>query len=254
MRKVLRTARYTFTEIFRNRVYYVLVLFAIVMLGAILLLSTLGGEQRNRMILDFGLTSIESFSLLVAVFAAVTLVLEEMESRTLYLILSRPVARYQFVLGRFLGLISLLTLTYGVMAGGHLALLGFVHIHPDTHYFLSLIFSWEKIVMITAVALAFSLFATSTVSAVAFTFFFWIMGHFSGEIRYLAQKTSKPALTVLFELFYYLAPNFQFLNLRDLPSASSAGTGWLWPAFGYGLSYTAACLAMVILLFRKKEF
>src|SRR6185295_1686907 len=120
MRKILGIARYTFTEIFRNKVYYVLMLFAVVLFSAALLLGALGGEQRNRMILDFGLVSIESFSLLVAVFAAVTLVIEEMETRTLYLILSRPVARYQFVLGRFLGLMGLLTITYLIMAAGHL--------------------------------------------------------------------------------------------------------------------------------------
>src|SRR5260221_8578609 len=165
MRKILRIARYTFTEIFRNKVYYVLILFAVVMMGAILLLSALGGEQRNRMIVDFGLVSIEAFSLLVAVFGAVTLVLEEMESRTLYLILARPVARYQFVLGRFLGLLGLLTVTYVIMADGHLMLMSFQHILPDTHYLLSLLFSLENIVLITAGALAFSPFTTSAVSA-----------------------------------------------------------------------------------------
>src|SRR5947209_3808818 len=100
MRKIMRIARYTFVEIFRNKVYYVLLLFAGVLMISAILLGALGGEQRNRMIIDLGLASIETFALLVAVFAAVTLVLEEMESRTLYLILARPVSRYQFVLGR----------------------------------------------------------------------------------------------------------------------------------------------------------
>src|SRR5437773_3345899 len=123
MGKILGIARYTFVEIFRNKVYYVLILFAGVLLGSTLLLGNLGGEQRNRMIMDFGLASIESFSLLVAVFASVTLVLEEMESRTLYLILSRPVTRYQFILGRYLGLLLLLSVTYLIMSGSHLAVL-----------------------------------------------------------------------------------------------------------------------------------
>ena len=102
--------------------------------------------------------------------------------------------------------------------------------------------------------MAFSLFATSTISAIAFTFFFWVMGHFSSEMRFLAEKSTRPVLTFLFQVFYYLAPNFQIMNLHDLPSASLAGTGWLWPAAGYGISYTLACLAIVVLLFRKKEF
>jgi len=254
MRKILGIARYTFIEVFRNKVYYVLLLFAVVLIGAALLLGALGGEQRNRMIIDFGLVSMEAFALLIAVFAAVTLVLEEMETKTLYLILSRPVARYQFVLGRYFGLLALLTVTYVLMIAAHLGIFWLQRIPPDTHYALSLLYSWEKIVLITAIGMAFSLFATSTVSAVAFTFFFWVMGHFSGELRFLAQKTSKPLLTLLFKVFYYLVPNFQVMNIRDLPSTAQAGTGWLWPAAGYGLCYTTACLAIVVLLFRKKEF
>ncbi len=140
------------------------------------------------MILDLGLASIESIALLSTIFAAVTLVLQEMESRTLYLILTRPVARAVFVFGRFLGLVAIMTLAYLLMAGAHAVLLALVHVPLDRHYVLSLIFSWEKIVVITAVALLFSLFSTSTASAVTFTFFFWIMGHFSTEILYLARK------------------------------------------------------------------
>lgn len=254
MRKILGIARYTFTEIFRNKVYYVLILFAFVLVGAAFLLGALGGEQKDRMIIDFGLAAIESFSLLIAVFAATTLVLEEMETKTLYLILTRPVDRWEFILGRYLGLVLVLTATYVAMIASHLVILKIGHVALDSGYALSLLYSWEKIVLITAIGMAFSLFATSTLSALAFTFFFWIMGHFSSEMRYLAHRTSRPMVSFLFHAFYYLAPNFQIMNLRDLPSASQAGTGWLWPAAGYGLCYTVSCLALVILLFRKKEF
>jgi ABC-type transport system involved in multi-copper enzyme maturation permease subunit len=245
--------RYTFMEVFRNKVYYVLILFAGVLIGSTVLLGALGGEQRSRMIIDMGLASIEIFSLAVAVFAAVTLVLEEMESRTLYLVLTRPVARYQFVLGRFLGLLLIITVAFAVMAAAHLALCHAVNAASDRHYFLSLYFSWQKIMLVTAVAMVFSLFATSTVSAVTFTMFFWVMGHFSGEIRFLAQKASQPIVTWVAMAFYYIAPNFEVLNLRDVPPTWS-GLSWLWPAAGYSLTYTAFCLALTVLLFRKKEF
>ncbi len=254
MRKIFGIARYTFIEIFRNKVIYVLILFAVVLAGTSLLLGSLVGEQRNRMIIDFGLVSVEFFSLMVAVFAAVTLVLEEMESRTLYLILTRPVARFQFVVGRFLGLVSLLSLAYAVMAAGHVLVLLLLQVPMDLFYLLSLLFSWEKIVVITAVGMAFSLFATSTMSAVSFTFFFWVMGHFSSEMRFLAGKSANRVATALFDLFYYFAPNFQVMNLRDLPASALNDAQWVWPAVGYGLTYTTACLAVAVLLFRKKEF
>ena len=253
MRKVFGIVRYTFIEIFRNKVYDVLLLFAGVLMMSTLLLGALGGEQKNRMIMDLGLVGIETFSLVIAVFAAVTLVLEEMESRTLYLILTRPVGRYQFIVGRFLGLLAIISLAFALMAGAHLLLLGIVRIPVDAHYALNLYYSWEKIMVITAVALVFSLFSTSALSAVTFTFFFWVMGHFSQEIRFLARKASQPLLTFACSAFYYIAPNFQIMNIRDF-TPRLAGTGWLWPAAGYGFSYTLVCLALSVLLFRKKEF
>jgi ABC-type transport system involved in multi-copper enzyme maturation permease subunit len=254
MRKVFSIARYTFIEIFRNRAYYVLLLFAILLIVSSLLLGALGGEQRSRMIIDLGLAGIETFSFFVAVFAAVTLILAEMESRTLYLILTRPVLRYEFIVGRFLGLIMLVTLSFLLMSMGHLILLAAEHIHVGGHYALSLLYSWEKIVVITGVGILFSLFSTSTVSALSFTSFLWILGHFSPEIHFLAGKSSGLALKIICDTFYYLAPNFSVMNLRDYPAASLAGSGWLWPAAGYGITYTAVCLALAALLFRRKEF
>src|SRR4029077_12740591 len=149
----------------------------------------------------------------------------------------------------YLGLILLLGATYLLMAGGHVLVLLSQHLHPDRQYALSLLYSWEKIVLITAIAMAFSLFATSTVSAVSFTLFFWVMGHFSSEMRYLAHKSNQAGITALFTTFYYLAPNFQVMNMRGLPAATLAGTGWLWPAVGYGLTYTCVCLVIVVFLF-----
>ncbi len=253
MRRIAEIARYTFIEIFRNKVYYVLLLFGAVLVFSTLLLGSLGGQERSRMIIDLGLAGMEFFALVIAVFAAVTLVLEEMESRTLYLVLTRPVARHQFLLGRFFGLLGLVTCAMAIMALAHLLLLAATHISVNRSYAVSLFFSWEKIAVITAVALAFSLFSTSTLSAVTFTFFFWVLGHLSSEIRYLAQQSSRPLLVVVCRIFYYVAPNFHMMNIRDWPTQSSL-PHWLGLAALYGALYTTSCLALSILLFRKKEF
>lgn len=253
MRKVYGIARYTFVEILRNKVWYVLILFSGILIFSTLLLGTLGGEQQVRMITDLGLASIETIALLSTVFAAVSLVLEEMESRTLYLILTRPVARPVFVTGRFLGLVATITCAYLIMATELAALLALVHAAPSRTYALSLLFSWEKIVVITAVAFVFSLFSTSVASAATFTFFFWVMGHMSMEILYLAKRSSQPLVIALCTVFYYLIPNFQIMNVRDIPPDLYRAS-WLWSAGGYALCYTGVCLMATAALFRKKEF
>jgi ABC-type transport system involved in multi-copper enzyme maturation permease subunit len=253
MRKIWGIARYTFIEILRNRIWYVLVLFSGILILSALLLGDMAGELRKRVITDVGLATIEMIALLSTVFAAVTLVLEEMESRTLYLILTRPVARLSFILGRFAGLVAIMSCAYVLMALAHTALLTLIHAPVDQHYFLSLFYSWQKIVVITAVGLMFSLFSTSTAAAATFTFFFWVMGHLSTEILFLAKRTSKPLVIILCNMFYYVFPNFQTMNIRDvLPEFYSSG--WLWSAAGYGFLYTATCLLLSALLFRKKEF
>jgi Cu-processing system permease protein len=253
MRKILGIARYTFIEISRTKVWYILVLFSGILILSTLLLANLAPEQKARMMTDLGLASIEFIALLSTVFSAVTLVLEEMESRTLYLILTRPVARSVFVIGRFFGLVAIMTCAYLLMAGAHAALLLSVHAHLHGPYVLGLLFSWEKIVIITSVALLFSLFSTSTASAITFTFFFWIMGHFSSEILFLSRKSAQPFLVVLCKIFYYVFPNFDLMNIRDIPP-DLYHADWLWAAGGYGLVYTSVCLGLTVILFRQKEF
>jgi Cu-processing system permease protein len=253
VRKTFGIARYTFVEILRNKVWYVLVLFSSILILSTLLLGRLGGEQKARMMTDMGLAAIEMIALVSTVFSAVSLVLEEMESKTLYLILTRPVARFVFVLGRFLGLISVMTAAFAAMALAHALLLKAVGIPLSGHYAVSLLYSWEKIVVITSVALVFSLFSTSTVSAITFTLFFWVMGHFSSEILFLANKASRPAVILFCRLFYYLFPNFQVMNMIDTPP-ELLSPHWLWAAGGYGLAYTLTCLILTGFLFRKKEF
>jgi ABC-type transport system involved in multi-copper enzyme maturation permease subunit len=253
MRKLYGIARYTFIEIFRNKVWYSLILFSAILIVSTLLLSSLGGEQRGRLLLDLGLAAIEVISFLSTVFAAVNLVLSEMESRTLYLILTRPVARAIFITGRFLGLIAIMTCAFLLMTAAHASLLATIRVPLDAHYALSLLFSWEKIVVITAVALVFSLFSTSAASALTFSCFFWIVGHFSVEILYLARKLSQPFLVVACRVAYYVFPNFEVMNIRDM-APEVYNPHWLWAAGGYGLSYTCVCLGLTALLFRKKEF
>src|SRR5258708_18016877 len=108
-------------------------------------------------------------------------------------------------------------------------------------------------VVIPGGGLVFSLFSTSVASAVTFTLFFWIMGHFSTEILFLGRKSSQPGLIFLCKIFYYIVRNFQIMNIRDIPP-DLYSPGWLWAAGGYGLSYTCVCLTLSALLFQKKEF
>jgi len=254
MNAVLSIARVTFIQQMRNRLYLVVFFFAAMLLGVSLLFGALAAEQELRVILDFGLATTELFGVVAAVFGAVTLVLEEMESRTLYLILTRPLPRAAYIVGRFLGLVAAVVASLLIMSVLHLLLLKVKGWETDYRVLAGLPFIYLKVVVCTALALFFSLFSSSAVSSVVFTFFFWILGHFGPELKFLMEKSASPATALLVKGVLFLVPNFQLLNYRDVFHVTGAGFAHAGAAAGYAFFYTAACLALSVALFSKKEF
>ncbi|MBN1823538.1 MAG: ABC transporter permease subunit [Endomicrobiales bacterium] len=254
MKKVFSIAYYTFIESVRNRVFYVLVLFGVVLVFSALLLSVLGGEQQQRVLLNLGLVAMEFFAILTVCYGAVTLVLEEMESKTIYLVLSRPVPRSAYIAGRYLGLLLAVYLGFVIMSSFHVALLFAKKWVFAPRYVVAVLLSAEKITILGSVALFFSLFSTSAVSSISFTFFFWVLGHFSEEMSFLAGKLSNIILAVVFKTAYYVFPNFQCMNLKDFWDVPNVMGGWIVYSFGYGFLYCAVFFLLSVLLFAKKEF
>jgi hypothetical protein len=112
-----------------------------------------------------------------------------------------------------------------------------------------------KVVVTAAIAVFFSLFATSQVSALVFTFSFWIAGHFGPEIQFLLSKLSPGFSQKFAQAVVSILPNFQYLNFRDAFSvAGFQGFSFMGWAFLYSVSYAAFFLAFGSFLFSKKEF
>lgn len=246
-------ARYTFLQQLRSRLYLVVILFGFLILASSLFFGALAPDQETRVILDLGLSAIELFALVASAFGAVTLVLEEIESRTIYLILTRPLPRGYFILGRFLGLLTAVAASMLIMSAIHGGLLLAKGWRPDSAYFLSLGFMFLKVAVMTAVAVFFSLSSTSAVASIVFTFFFWVLGHFGSEIRFLTEKSPNPLAGWIAKAFLFVTPNLEFLNYRDLfhaPALAPAQCAW---ALGYAILYTAACLSLSVAIFSRKE-
>jgi len=254
MKKILSIAYYTFIQSVRNKVFYILIFFGAVMVFASLLLAALGGERSQRILLDVGLNAIEFFALLTVVFSAVTLVLEEIESKTVYLVLTRPVSRAAYLAGRYLGL---LLAVYGgmlVMALIHIALLKLNGWEFAARYPVALLLSAGKITIIGSLSLFFSLFSTSAVSAISFTIFFWILGHFTEEMSFLSSKVPSIFVKVLLKAVYCLTPNLQFFNLRDFWEVPGVMGGWIFISLAYCAVYSAFFIALSAWMFSRKEF
>jgi ABC-type transport system involved in multi-copper enzyme maturation permease subunit len=251
MSKILAIIRYTVTENVRHKIFYVLLLFAFVVIGADILLGFLAGEQQARLLLDFGLGAIETFGFMVTVFAAVNLILEEIESKTIYLLLSRPIRRAEYVVGRYLGMSVTVLTGLVLMVALHLIFLVSVGWTPVASYFVSVFGILLKILLIAAVAMFFSLFSTSAVASAIFTVFFWMLGHFGTELRFLSSKISNLLLKAAVKFFFFVTPNFQYMNFRDRPETGAIAIAV--PVI-YTAVYSAICLALCTAMFSKKEF
>ncbi|MFN0117825.1 MAG: ABC transporter permease [Elusimicrobiota bacterium] len=257
-------AKITLIEQIRNRLYLIIVFFGGIILLSSLLLGQLAPGHTPRVIFDLGLVSIELFALAAAVFGAVTLITQEMESKTIYLILSRPLPRVYYVLGRFLGFNMAVALTMLVMAFFHLVILltqysefkTFSSSFPFWSSYPILVFmSIAKIFVTISIALFFSLFASSSVSALVFTSFFWVSGHFSSEISFLMKNISSDIIRYAFKFISWVLPNFHYFNFRDHFSVAGfsgySSLGWV---FLYSVGYAGFFLSLSTYLFSKKEF
>ncbi len=263
MLRMLTIARNTFRENIRDRVLYNLILFALIMIASSIALGQLTIGSEDKVIVDLGLTSISVFGTIIAIFIGIGLVYKEIERRTVHVLLSKPVRRSEFILGKFLGLLLTLFVNTAVMVAGlvlvliwhgGVALGGYLRLMPAVYLiFLSL-------ALTTALALLFSTFSTPALSAL-FTFFLWVIGHFSFDLREFGRLTKSAALQRVCGLLYYVLPNFanfETANGQDVIRDAAyyqpiqpAAVGWISV---YGSLYCAALLALSIFIFSRRDF
>lgn len=247
---------YTVKEQIRHRVFLSLVLFGFILIGGGAVISSLAVEEHAQMLMDLGLAGIEFLGLTTIVFSTVNLVLSEIDNRTIYLLLSRPLPRWEYILGRFLGTTMTVAIAMAIMACMHILLL---RVYGGSWASASYLVAWScslaKLAVVGSLALLLSLLTTSPASAMSFTLFFWVMGHFSEELRFLAQKSANPIFQAALWCFYNLAPNFSYFNYRDFLLASRQPP-WAWFASlaTYAFCYAGTCLWISTFLISEAEF
>ncbi len=255
METLLAVANYTLKQHVRNRVFLSVVLFGLVLVFGGVVISALAVEEQLRMMIDLGLSGIEFLALVTVLFVTVNLVLEEMESRSIYLILSHPIERWQYIVGRFLGTVTALTVGILVMALLHLGSLYLYGWRLEAFYPIAIVCSIFKIAVVSALALLISLITTSTASSMTLTGFLWVLGHFSSEIRFMAEKSANPLVKALSQFLEYVTPNFNYFNYRDFWNAAAipppAWFGWMAT---YSFSYLGIALFLTSWIFSNKEF
>ena len=250
---LLAVAAYTWKQHLRHRVYLGLLIFGLVLFGGVLVVSPLAVAERLRLLLDLGLAGIEAVALLAMVFLTVGLVIEELESRTLSLILAHPVPRSVYVLGRYAGTLAAVASGMLAMSAAHVLLLLAYGWHFSAYYPLALLAMLGKIALTGALALLLSLASSSAAAAMVFTAFLWVLGHFSPELGYLGRKSGSWAAGALIWAVREAVPDLGVFNVRDFIGGLMPTASWYaWTAL-YCAAYTGVCLLASCMLMSRKE-
>jgi len=254
VRRVQVIARMTFTEAIRDRILYSILVFALAMIGSATVLVTLSLGGEGRIVKDLGLTCITIFGVLLAIFMGITLVSREIERRTIFTLLSKPVRRAEFLVGKFLGLALTLAVNLAVMTGGLMVLARVLEGQWAPRVALAASFTFLELLILTAVAVLFSTFSTPTLSAIC-TLLIFVIGHLTSDLFEFAARFGGTALRMTAAGLYYVLPNLSRFNLasvvaNDLPL--SVGTLTLTGL--YGVVYVIALLALATAVFQRRDF
>jgi ABC-type transport system involved in multi-copper enzyme maturation permease subunit len=235
----------TFREAVRDRVLYNLVFFALVMIAASILVGQVSIGIEEMVIVTLGLSAISVIGLLIAVFIGVGLMSKEMDKRTLYALLAKPVRRWELLLGKFGGLVLTLTVNTAAMAAGLFLALRLVKpgtAHVEASVLVAVYFILLKLALVVALALLFSCFTTPLLS-ILYTAGLYIAGLFVTEMRNFQSETMSRALQTLLRWLSYLLPNFANF---DVMAAAAHGRAIPGVLIAQNSAYTALYCAVVL--------
>jgi len=267
VRVIAAIAINVFRESVRDKVLYNLVLFALLLMASSYLIGQLTAGQDVKIIKDLGLSATSMFGLFIAVFIGIGLVSKEVERRSIYSLLAKPITRYQLVIGKYGGLILTLAVNIAIMGMALYAVLAYTAwgvtpearsvwdapaLDPALLKVVLLIF--VELTLVTALALFFSTFSSPMLSA-ALTFGLYIVGHFSSDLRNFQQVVDSPAAARLASGLYWVLPNLAQFDIKsDVVHGVYVPVRYLAMTSAYAALYIVMLLAISALVFSRRDF
>ena len=262
-----RIAVAVFRESVRDRVLYNLAGFALLVIGASYLIGQLTAGQDVKIIKDLGLAAMSVFGLFIAIFIGIGLVSKEVERRSIYSLIVKPVRRSELVVGKYLGLVLTMGINLAVMVAVWYAVLGYMS-WMETEAFKA---SWEapatdprmlvavyltfvQLSLVIAIAVFFSTFSSPMLSAVL-TFGLYIAGHFSADLKHFDVVVGDSPVRYLTTAVYYVLPNMAVFDVKNaVVHAQSVPAGYVLTNTAYGVCYITALVAGGVWIFSRRDF
>jgi len=249
--RVLAVARNTFREAVRDKVLYVLLLFAAAAIFGSKALGWISIGQDIKIVKDLSLAAVSVFGVLIAIFVGTNLVYKEIDKRTIYTILCRPMHRWEFILGKYAGLAALLvTAVMAAVAAVYVVVLGG---RLDVTFFQAVLLIYWQLLLITALAVLLSA-VTSPILGAIIVFSTYVVGHATSIFTELPPQFDGTFSKRVLEAVYYIIPNLSNFDIRaEAANGVPVAPGYVLWAIAYGAVYTAVLLTIASLAFQDKD-
>lgn len=252
--KILAIALNTFREARRDRAQWILLLYAVIVVGGAFVLSPLSMGEGYRVTRDLGLAAMSLVGVTLIVFVGSGLVQKEIERRTVLTVLAKPIRRPEFLIGKYLGLLAMVAMIFLAMLVMLLIVLWMREQRIEPAVVVAAAFTFGELMVMTAVAVAFSTFVSPALSGV-FTLALFVTGHFSSDLFRFAEKVDGTSLAAAARGMYLVLPHLDTFNFRAeaaygvIPDPSVALS-----AAAYAVLYSTALIAVGCGVFARREF
>lgn len=257
IQRIWAVATNVFREVIRDRILYLIGFFAIGLFAIASLLPYVAATTQDKILLDVGLAAIGIAGLVTAVFIGTGLVNKEIEKRTVFVLIAKPVSLPEFIVGKHLGLSAVLAVLIIAMSLIYFAVLAINNVsYPLGSILLAIFYQFLELSLMTAVAILFGVF-TSSILATVLTFATFLMGHFSRDLVELGKIAEDATIERITEIAYLVLPDLSRLTLRN---EAVYGTDLFPPPLEllnhalYGVFYAALLLAIATFIFSRREF
>jgi ABC-type transport system involved in multi-copper enzyme maturation permease subunit len=244
----------TFREAVRDRVLYLLLFFAGAAIGLSHVLSLLTVGDRLKVIMDVGLAALSFFGALMAVLIGTSLVHKEIDKKTIFTLMSKPLRRHEFLLGKFLGLVLTLLAMLSLMTAFFQAFLLLLGGGWNARVLLAALYIFLEMALLTSVAVLFSTFSTPILASL-FSLSFFLIGHFSRGLQTLIRKAPSGFGRTALRALYLLLPDLENFNLKtEVVHGLPIPGKLLLNSAAYGLIYGLFILTLAVVIFRRRDF
>ncbi len=253
MNRIRAVAGNTFRESIRDKVFYVLLFFAATTIAGSKILGWVSIGQDVKIIKDICLAAMSVFGALIAIFVGANLVYKEIDKKTLYTLLAQPMHRYEFMLGKYLGLLAVIGVSMVFMTVGATLYLWLMNGILTVVWFQAILLIFLKLVLITAFSILLSTLVSPILGAIVVVSFYFA-GHATEVFKNLPSQFEGTLAKKVLEILYYIIPNLNIFNLQsEAANNVPVAPAYIGFAAAYGLAWTALLLILACMAFERRD-